>query len=76
MNPVALTRFFAGFATLLAVASPLSALSAPDDDPARSLIGQYCAACHNDDLRSAGVSFQGLDPTDVGAGNPRCKVGD
>ena len=60
------TRFLARFAALLAVALQPSALSAQDDDPARWLIGKYCLGCHNDNLLTAGVSFEELDPTNVG----------
>ena len=58
--------FFAGFAALFAVALQPSALWAQDDDPTQSLIGKYCLGCHNDNLLTAGVSFQGLDPANVG----------
>ena len=68
MVPVAPIRFFIGFAMLVAVA-PRPTLSAADAEPARSLIGKHCLSCHNDDLRTAGVSLEGLNPTDV-AGSP------
>ena len=54
-----------GFATLLSVALPPSFLWAADGDAFRSMIQTHCVACHNDDLRTAGVSLQGLDPANV-----------
>ena len=59
------SRFLAGFAAVLAAAACPRALPAAEDDADRALIGQYCLACHNDDLRTAGVSLQGADPADV-----------
>ena len=61
-----LSRFFAGLATVFVVALQPSFLSAADDHASRSLVGKYCVACHNDDLRTAGLSLQGLDPANVG----------
>ena len=61
------TLVLAGFAALLAVALQPGALWAQVDNPARWLIGKYCLGCHNNDLLTAGVSFEGLDPTNVGS---------
>ena len=66
MNPVVPTRLFAVFATLLAAAPQPSFLSAADSHASRSMIQTHCVTCHNDDLRTAGVSLQGLDPANVG----------
>ena len=68
MVPVAPTRLFIGFAMLVVVA-PRPTLSAADTGPNRSLIEKHCLSCHNDNLRTAGVSLQELDPADV-AGSP------
>ncbi len=59
------TRFLAGCAAVLVAAAAPYALPAAEDDAGRALIGQYCTACHNDDLLTAGVSLQGTDPADV-----------
>jgi mono/diheme cytochrome c family protein len=34
---------------------------------ARTTLDQYCVGCHNDRLRTAGLSLQTLDPADAGA---------
>jgi cytochrome c551/c552 len=34
--------------------------------PARVLINQYCVGCHNQKVKTAGVSVQALDPANVG----------
>ncbi len=61
------TRFLAGMAVLLAVAQQHGTLSAGQVDPVRLLIGKHCLGCHNDTLRTAGLSFEGHDLTDVGS---------
>ena len=68
MGAVVLTRLFIGFAMLIVVA-PRPTLSAADSGPNRSLVEKHCLSCHNNDLRTAGVSLQELDPADV-ARNP------
>src|SRR5689334_24472753 len=35
-------------------------------DPASALITRYCVGCHNDKLKTAGVSLSALRPSDVG----------
>jgi mono/diheme cytochrome c family protein len=34
------------------------------DSATRAFLTQYCVSCHNNKARTAGVSFEGLDPTD------------
>ena len=46
---------------LAAVQSPVSA------SPERAAINQYCVTCHNDRLKTGGLSLASLDPADVGA---------
>jgi mono/diheme cytochrome c family protein len=42
--------------------------SPPGDLPAaRGVVDKYCVTCHNDKLRTAGVSLDGLDPANPGA---------
>ena len=43
-------------------------------DQARALLDQYCVTCHNDRLKTANLSLQGLDLTKVG--RPRRAVGE
>jgi hypothetical protein len=43
----------------------ISAAAALAQQKPASLTGQYCVSCHNDKLRTAGFSLQGLDPADV-----------
>ena len=62
-------RSFAGLAALLAAAASPRALPAAQGGADRELIARYCIGCHNDALRTAGVSLQGHDPADV-AGHP------
>jgi hypothetical protein len=37
-------------------------------DAQRALVNQYCVVCHNDQLKTAGLSLQGLDLARVGDG--------
>ncbi|HXI26946.1 MAG TPA: DUF1592 domain-containing protein, partial [Vicinamibacterales bacterium] len=56
----------------LAAAAPLAIqtaaqaapVAAADADPT-ALVGKYCVTCHNDRLKTAGLSLQNLDPADV-----------
>src|SRR5580700_11804146 len=47
-----------------------AAVALASESPAQSqaLIKQYCAVCHNPNLKSGGISLQGLDLSDI-AGN-------
>ena len=73
--PAALRRFRFGTAGLVVafLAPPLSAsLAAARPQPAgadllAATVDRYCAACHNDRLRTAGLSLDGLDLSAVGA---------
>ena len=48
--------------------APLDAIAADSADRG-GLVAEYCVACHSDSARTADLSLQGLDPTDVAA-NP------
>jgi len=48
----------------LAAFSPALAEKAPTSP--RALLDQYCVGCHNDKVKTAGVSVQALDPSNVG----------
>ena len=37
-----------------------------DSAPSRALLDRYCVACHNDRLKTAGLSFDGVNPSDLG----------
>jgi len=54
----------------LAAAIGLHAQSAPvsPESSAQALVDKYCVGCHNDKLKTAGVSLQAVRATDVGAG--------
>ena len=61
--------FFAWAAVCLSVflASAISVASAPQAVPsARSAIDQYCVGCHNDKLKTGGLSLSALDIGRVG----------
>ncbi len=64
MISVVVTRLLVSLVMILSIRICLQDLSAADNTT-RGLIGQYCTTCHNDNLRTAGVSLQGLDPADV-----------
>ena len=57
--------------TLAAGATVRSAAAAPQEQPAgppdRAMLDRYCLACHNDRLRTAGLSLQGRAIGDVAA---------
>ena len=40
--------------------------SAQESETQLATIKQYCAGCHNDRIKSAGVSFEGLTPESIG----------
>jgi uncharacterized protein DUF1592/uncharacterized protein DUF1588/uncharacterized protein DUF1587/uncharacterized protein DUF1585/uncharacterized protein DUF1595 len=54
-------------AASLGAAAPMPALT-PSPSPAlhRALLDRYCVTCHNDRLKTANLSLQGLDLTKVG----------
>ena len=68
----------AGCAWLLASSAPLTgargaqlataptAASASPASPVRATLDRYCIGCHNDRLRTAGLSLVSLDPSSVG----------
>ena len=60
-----------GNAVLVIVALGMSpsATTGQETESARTLTDQFCIGCHNDALRTAGVSLQGLDPSEV-TGHP------
>lgn len=53
---------------LLALAAPGQQVLRADSSQPQALIKQYCAVCHNQNLKSGGVALAGLDLSDV-AGN-------
>jgi mono/diheme cytochrome c family protein len=57
----ALLVSFGGVARTTPQSAPVPA--APE--PHLATIKQYCAGCHNDRLKSAGISFDGLTPTSI-----------
>jgi hypothetical protein len=57
-------RSFALSSAVCLVAVPSFAATTP---PSPTLVNQYCVFCHNQKLKTAGVSLDTLDPTKVGA---------
>src|SRR5947209_15735390 len=60
------------FLTAIVLAAPAILLSQPAESvpgtPApRALVDQYCVACHNQKVKTAGVSFDGVDWANAGA---------
>lgn len=49
-------------AAFVSVSIDLPALAA-EDGASKTLTGEYCVSCHNDSVRTAGISLQGLDPS-------------
>lgn len=47
------------------LATCVSAQTQPTTDPNRALVQRYCVGCHNNSLKTAGVTLQGLDLTTV-----------
>src|SRR5437879_7169212 len=58
MKAVLVSGCFVLFAASGASAQPGAT---PNEVPARAIVNQYCAGCHNDTLRSGGVSLAHLD---------------
>ena len=57
-------RFPSGLVTLAcAVASSAGADTLPSFAAQRQLLDQYCVGCHNDKLKTGGLSLQRLDPS-------------
>ena len=55
---------------VLAGAPPAAAQPGPDTaggELLRETVGRYCVTCHNDRLRTAGLTLAGRDPSQVGA---------
>src|SRR5262245_22623765 len=64
-----LGRWVVGISMLVA-GSRLAAVQAPAPaSPERTLVNQYCVTCHNDRMKTGGLSLASLDPADAGA-NP------
>src|SRR4051812_19646144 len=55
------------YVPLRAAGSPTPPSAAPQMPPAqyRPVLDQYCVGCHNDRLRTAGLSLETLDPADT-----------
>jgi len=47
-----------------------AALAQPPSVAPRALLTQYCAACHSDARKTAGISFERLDPANMAAAAP------
>ncbi len=65
-------RWLCGAAMALLVcpaASHAQEAAAPAHEPSsgRAFVARHCAGCHNDRLKTGGLSLQGLDPDDVSA---------
>lgn len=58
-------RYFVPVLTL-ALAVDAAAWQPPVATPQRSLVNQYCVACHSDQLRTADISLEGLDIAKAG----------
>jgi cytochrome c551/c552 len=56
---------WAGALVIAAFTTAVAETPAPAPSP-RALLDQYCAGCHNENLKTAGVSVQSLDPANVG----------
>jgi len=50
----------------VAFTAPQTGSVSQPPDPHLATIRQYCGGCHNDRLKSAGVSFEGLTTEDIG----------
>jgi len=50
-----------------AAAVPPKTAAAVPAGPPRALLDQYCVTCHNDRLKTAGLSLEKIDTADVGA---------
>jgi hypothetical protein len=50
------------FATGQRVTAAVPPVQAPASSPSRQLIDRYCIGCHNDRLRTAGLTLENLDP--------------
>jgi len=63
MRSIAITA-----AVFLLIPSSLVGRAAPQEPAAPQLatVKQYCATCHNDRMKAAGVSFDGLTPESIG----------
>src|SRR6185369_14100211 len=75
-TPAARALVLAGCAWLLAASAPLTGargaaqaggVPAPPAAPSvRATLDRYCLGCHNERLRTGGLSLTNLDPSDVG----------
>src|SRR4051812_28318244 len=54
-------------ALLVAAPQLASQSAAPPSDPHLATIRQYCATCHNDRMKAAGVSYDGLTADTIAA---------
>lgn len=63
---VSCLAFFGPVSTARSGASPASMQPSAAVSSPRAFIDTHCDACHNDRLRTAGLSLSGLDPTDIG----------
>src|SRR5262245_6971512 len=65
----------AWMATLTAVSAYVGVVDPPQDPPAaavapvtpRAVLNRYCVSCHNERLRTAGLTLDALDDRNVGA---------
>ncbi len=61
-------RIFAGLIGYASVCAAQQPTAPSDPVDYQGTINQYCVGCHNDTLRTAGLSLQGINTTDVGLG--------
>src|SRR2546423_718295 len=54
-------------AVALLMTNAASGFAAQNGDSYRAVINQYCISCHNDRLKTAGLSFEKLDFTNLAA---------
>ena len=62
---IRLTAVLFGYVTVCAAQQTADTTGAVDY---QATINQYCVGCHNDALRTAGLTLQGVNADDVGAG--------
>src|SRR5262245_38631418 len=62
-----LGRWGVGISMLVAGSRPAAVQAPAPASPERTLVNQYCVTCHNDRMKTGGLSLASLDPADAGA---------